>query len=127
MRAISSVGSEHLPYKQGVTGSNPVSPTKRESQKLSLFYLMLFFFYILYSKQADKYYIGYTKNLVGRLSKHNSKHSGFTGRNNDWKIVYKESYTTKTAAFERERQVKKWKNRQRIESLISNGSEHPDS
>ena len=27
MRAISSAGSEHLPYKQGVTGSNPVSPT----------------------------------------------------------------------------------------------------
>lgn len=25
--AISSAGSEHLPYKQGVTGSNPVSPT----------------------------------------------------------------------------------------------------
>ena len=24
---ISSVGSEHLPYKQGVTGSNPVGPT----------------------------------------------------------------------------------------------------
>jgi hypothetical protein len=28
-RAISSVGSEHLPYKQGVTGSNPVSPTEK--------------------------------------------------------------------------------------------------
>lgn len=27
-RAISSAGSEHLPYKQGVTGSNPVSPTQ---------------------------------------------------------------------------------------------------
>jgi hypothetical protein len=25
--AISSAGTEHLPYKQGVTGSNPVSPT----------------------------------------------------------------------------------------------------
>ena len=25
--ALSSVGSEHLPYKQGVTGSNPVGPT----------------------------------------------------------------------------------------------------
>ena len=24
---FSSVGSEHLPYKQGVTGSNPVTPT----------------------------------------------------------------------------------------------------
>ena len=30
-RAISSVGSEHLPYKQGVTGSNPVSPTEKAS------------------------------------------------------------------------------------------------
>ena len=27
-REISSAGSEHLPYKQRVTGSNPVSPTK---------------------------------------------------------------------------------------------------
>lgn len=26
-RAISSVGSEHLPYKQGVVGSIPTSPT----------------------------------------------------------------------------------------------------
>ena len=28
---ISSAGSEHLPYKQRVTGSNPVSPTKPHS------------------------------------------------------------------------------------------------
>ena len=26
-REISSVGLEHLPYKQGVNGSNPLSPT----------------------------------------------------------------------------------------------------
>ena len=26
-REFSSAGSEHLPYKQGVTGSNPVTPT----------------------------------------------------------------------------------------------------
>jgi hypothetical protein len=30
-REISSAGSEHLPYKQGVTGSNPVSPTKEKA------------------------------------------------------------------------------------------------
>ncbi len=28
-RAISSVGLEHLPYKQGVVGSNPTSPTEK--------------------------------------------------------------------------------------------------
>ena len=36
-RAISSVGSEHLPYKQGVTGSNPVSPTEKASVNWRLF------------------------------------------------------------------------------------------
>src|SRR5690606_18830555 len=35
-REISSAGSEHLPYKQGVTGSNPVSPT-RSIEKSVLF------------------------------------------------------------------------------------------
>ena len=29
LRALSSVGSEHLSYKQGVIGSNPIVPTKR--------------------------------------------------------------------------------------------------
>ena len=28
LRAISAVGSERLPYKQKVAGSNPASPTK---------------------------------------------------------------------------------------------------
>ena len=28
MREHSSAGSEHLPYKQRVTGSNPVAPTE---------------------------------------------------------------------------------------------------
>ena len=30
-REISSVGSEHLPYKQGVGGSNPSSPTEMKA------------------------------------------------------------------------------------------------
>ena len=40
-RAISSVGSEHLPYKQGVTGSNPVSPTKTKPNEFSLGFVII--------------------------------------------------------------------------------------
>jgi hypothetical protein len=29
IRVISSAGSEHLPYKQGVVGSNPTLPTEK--------------------------------------------------------------------------------------------------
>jgi hypothetical protein len=37
--AISSVGLEHLPYKQGVTGSNPVSPTSRSRSEMTGFFI----------------------------------------------------------------------------------------
>ena len=37
-RALSSVGSEHLPYKQGVEGSNPSGPTKGRLFLDGLFY-----------------------------------------------------------------------------------------
>ena len=41
-RAISSAGSEHLVYTEGVGGSNPSSPTKKLQQKCwSFFYLII--------------------------------------------------------------------------------------
>jgi len=70
---------------------------------------MDYFFYILYSISINKYYFGYTSDLTDRLSKHNTHHKGFTGRTNDWELVYSEKYSTKSEAYARERQVKKWK------------------
>ena len=41
-REFSSAGSEHLPYKQRVTGSNPVTPTKpNRNVRLFLFNLII--------------------------------------------------------------------------------------
>ena len=53
-----------------------------------------------------------------RLRKHNSNHKGFTCKANDWEIVYKEVFATKQEAYRREREVKNWKSRSMIESLI---------
>ncbi len=44
-RAISSVGLEHLPYKQGVVGSNPSSPTKIVSQGITTIRLLFPFLF----------------------------------------------------------------------------------
>lgn len=66
-----------------------------------------FFFYILFSKTVNKFYIGHTSNLLDRLSKHNSNHKGFTGGYGDWEIVYSEIFHSKEAAELRERTVKK--------------------
>jgi len=82
------------------------------------FYFMPFHVYILFSQVKGKYYIGHTADdLQERLRKHNSNHKGFTGKVHDWRIVYREPFNTKQAAYKREREIKSWKSRSRIEKL----------
>jgi putative endonuclease len=123
-RAISSAGSEHLVYTEGVGGSNPSSPTKVLRNK-DFFYTpnlhyMPFFVYILYSLTKDKFYIGFTSNLEERIIRHNQKSKGFTGHINDWETMYTESFATKSEALAREKQIKSLKSRSKIQQLISN-------
>ena len=80
---------------------------------------MGFTVYILFSVTKDRYYIGYTSNLEERIVRHNQKSNGFTGKVNDWKVVYDEKYETKEQAQQRELQIKSWKNRIKIQELIS--------
>ena len=91
---------------------------------------MSFSVYILYSAQLDKFYIGHTGNdPIARLQKHLSNHAGFTAQAKDWQIVYTELFSTKTAAYKREHQIKGWKSKRSIHELIarssSAGSTHP--
>ena len=81
---------------------------------------MPFIVYIIYSSLKNKFYIGFTSNLEERIIRHNQKSKGFTGNTNDWKIVYTERYATKLEAISREKQIKSWKSRIKIQELISN-------
>ncbi len=82
------------------------------------------YFYILFSPRCNKFYVGHTSDrLEERLRKHNSNHKGYTGTCRDWIIVYQEQYPSKDLAYAREREVKKWKSRTRIEKLV--GFKHP--
>jgi putative endonuclease len=84
---------------------------------------MAFQVYILYSPTLDKYYVGHTGDLISeRLRKHNTDHKGFTGGIGDWVLVHTELYETKELAYERERQIKGWKSKKMIKSLIEKGS-----
>jgi putative endonuclease len=78
----------------------------------------MFTTYIIYSQSLDKYYIGHTADLQQRLIKHLANHKGFTGKVNDWVIVYQETFDSKTEAYKRERVIKNWKSRKMIEKLI---------
>ena len=78
----------------------------------------MFYTYILFSIKKNKFYIGSSSNLQERLLKHNSNHKGFTGGVGDWQVVYHENYKSKSEATQREMQIKKWKSRKMIDSLV---------
>ena len=100
---------------------NPQLPRMASTQ---VGFFMASYFYILYSRSADKYYLGHTTEpLEERVRKHNSGHKGFTGKFRDWILVYFEEHGSKELAYRREREIKAWKSRTRIEALIA-GSEH---
>tara|TARA_R110002124_G_scaffold84883_2_gene220656 strand:- start:1210 stop:1410 length:201 start_codon:yes stop_codon:yes gene_type:complete len=54
-----------------------------------------------------------------RLVRHQQKSKGFTGSVNDWELKYKEEYISKKAAYQREKMIKNWKSRKKIEQLIN--------
>lgn len=80
---------------------------------------------VIYSEKLDKYYNGSTANLQGRLYRHNTSNKGFTSTGKPWIIKYSEEFKTKTEASQREFQLKRWKDIQKLEELIVASSEHP--
>ena len=81
--------------------------------------------YILYSAAAGKFYIGHTTEPIEeRLRKHNSDQDGFR---EVWRLedVYTEKFASKALAYAHEREIKGWKSRKMVESLIAR-SGHPD-
>jgi putative endonuclease len=120
LRAISSVGSEHLVYTERVGGSNPSLPTTKKAVYLgSLFiFRMKFYIYILHSKTLDRFYIGSTQDIEKRIQKHLSNHKGYTSKAKDWVLVYKETFKSWDEALLRERKIKNWKSKVMIKKLI---------
>ena len=76
----------------------------------------MYFVYIIYSQKLDKYYIGFSADIEDRLAKHNRKSKGFSNLGRPWILVYSEAFDSKKKAMEREKQLKNWKNRDRLET-----------
>ncbi|MCZ8228297.1 GIY-YIG nuclease family protein [Flavobacterium sp.] len=80
---------------------------------------MEFTVYILYSKSADKFYVGYTSMSIDeRLRRHLSNHNGFTVRIKDWELFYSEKFSEKSEAIRREKEIKSWKSKVKVQLLI---------
>ena len=79
----------------------------------------MFTVYVLYSKDYNKIYIGFTSDLEQRLRSHNELgKKGWTIKFRPWKLIYKEVYQNKSDAMKREKELKTAKGRNFIWSII---------
>ncbi len=75
-----------LLWEQEVLGSNPSAPT-------------LFYIYIIYSKNLQRYYVGSTEAVEKRLQEHNAGKSRSTRAGAPWELIYTESFSTRSEAM----------------------------
>jgi putative endonuclease len=81
----------------------------------------MFYIYILYSKSADKYYIGHTPDVFKRLVEHNSPEvkSKFTAKYLPWILLLSFDVSdNRGEAIKVERFIKNQKSRDFIQKLI---------
>ena len=85
-----------------------------------------FVVYILHSKKFNKYYTGFTSNLIERFKSHNylSK-KGSTIKYRPWMVVYVEFYYSKPEAMKREKYLKSGKGREWLKSILTSEGSYP--
>jgi len=77
--------------------------------------------YILANKRNGTLYIGVTSNLVKRIWEHKNKMvEGFTKRYNVHRLVWYEMHESMESAITREKRLKNWKRKWKLELIESN-------
>jgi putative endonuclease len=78
------------------------------------------FVYIIYSRVADKFYIGQTSDIAKRLADHNVGiyNDAFTKRASDWKLFFSIKCDSIKQAILIEKHIKRMKSRKYIENLL---------
>jgi putative endonuclease len=87
----------------------------------------IYYVYILASKRNGTLYTGVTNDLVRRVGEHKAgTNEGFTKRYKVDRLVYFESTNDVRDAIKREKQIKKWLRKWKVELIESRNPEWKD-
>ena len=89
--------------------------------------LLLFYVYLLASQKQGTLYLGVTRDIVRRVYEHKEKMlPGFTARYDVRRLVWFEAYDDPTNAIEREKEIKKWRRRWKVELIEKDNPDWKD-
>jgi putative endonuclease len=81
----------------------------------------MYYIYIITNKPFGTLYIGMTNNLIRRIYEHKEKLiDGFSKKYDLDKLVYYEAYNTAKEAIIREKRMKKWNRKWKINAILKN-------
>ena len=63
------------------------------------------------------FYVGITNDLKNRLRQHGNKQSTYTKQFSEIRLVYKEEFKNRDRAVKREKEIKGWSRKKKIERL----------
>jgi len=78
---------------------------------------MKYIVYILYSKQFEKHYTGFTSDLDTRLRSHNEFGNDWSKRYRPWELIFTKEFTSKSEALLYEKWLKTGVGREFIKNL----------
>lgn len=67
----------------------------------------MYYLYVIKSDVSDRIYIGVSADVATRVTQHNNKKVFSTRPYVSWRLIYTESFDSKTFALKRERQIKR--------------------
>jgi len=77
-----------------------------------------YYVYILRNRSGN-FYVGITSNLIKRIWEHKNKFvKGFASKYNIDKLIYYETYSDPETAIAREKQLKNWSRKKKINLII---------
>ena len=86
-----------------------------------------YYIYIMMNKWNTVSYIGITGQLTGRVWQHKQKvNESFTKKYNINKLVYYETFDTPSDAIAREKQLKRWSRKKKVELIKKENPEFKD-
>ena len=95
-----------------------VIPAKAGIQKIQNNIMKFYYVYILVNKRNGTLYIGVTNDLIKRVYEHkNNLIDGFTKKYNVHLLVYYEQHVDIESAITREKQLKKWNRKWKLELI----------
>jgi len=110
-----------------ILASAPADPPRRKSGNPEKVKIKNYFVYILCNKRNGTLYTGVTSDLIKRIYEHKNKLvDGFTKRYNVHSLVWYEIYRSAEAAINREKQIKKWKRKWKLELIEKNNPDWND-